>query len=471
MPGSNDYSMDPALTGAESSDSTYSTSGDVVPKVATTPMPKFGATLSMPKFGITTPITKPVTTTKPSPLYQQKDFRTEKLASLQGLMSDRRANRLVNRYMKSEEGQKAEEAFVKAEIDKSRASLDAYLQAGKERRDQMSQEALRSINESLANRKPIQDPAPAPAPALVSRSGNQTPATDWLAEAKKYGFNSLDEVSKWQAANGLVADGKFGKKSLAVWNRLQASASGSQSGQQTSQSSGTQAAPEQPVQETSATPQFNMASFAKAAGLNESRVFDGRTFYRYDPDGVGDFWISEDGNIFNASIGGGLGRMRSGTVDASSMPNYERLVRALNAAKSGQAVPRLGRFAKGGSLNRINYFQQGGAAPKQDIKAQVIALVQAAMQGDEKANQQVNQIMEAAKAGNQQAMQLAQLITEVAKQLQGQATAAKWGAKLNYIQNLKFAKGGKTCHACEKKVEMKACGGKKAKKRYFGGII
>lgn len=383
-----------------------------------------------------------------NPIYQQKDFRTEKLASLQGMMSDRRANRLVNRYMKSAEGQQAEEDFVRAEIAKSRASLDAYLQAGRDRREQMSQEALRSINASLANRKPIQDPtavvapapdpAPAPAPALVSRSGSQTPATDWLAEAKKYGFNSLDEVSKWQAANGLVADGKFGKKSKAVWDQLQASSSGSQ------------AAPEQPVQETSATPRFNLESFARDAGLNESRVFDGRTFYRYDPDGVGDFWISEDGNIFNTSVGGGLGRMRSGTVDASSMPNYERLVRALNAAKSGQAISRLGRLANGGSLNRINYFQQGGAAPKQDIRAQVTALVQAALQGDEKANQQVEQIMQAAKAGNQQAVQLAQMITEVAKQLQGQATSAKWGAKLDYIHALK-------------------CGGKSRKKKQHGG--
>ena len=37
-------------------------------------------------------------------------------------------------------------------------------------------------------------------------------------------------------------------------------------------------------------------------------------------------------------------------------------------------------------------------------------------------------------------------------------------------RSLKFAKGGKTCPACQKKVEEKACGGK-AKKRYFGGWL
>jgi hypothetical protein len=39
------------------------------------------------------------------------------------------------------------------------------------------------------------------------------------------------------------------------------------------------------------------------------------------------------------------------------------------------------------------------------------------------------------------------------------------------VKSLKYAKGGKTCPACEQKVEMKKCGGKKAKKRYFGGLI
>ena len=43
----------------------------------------------------------------------------------------------------------------------------------------------------------------------------------WLAQAKKYGFNNLDEVKKWQMENGLEADGKFWTKSKAVWDALQ----------------------------------------------------------------------------------------------------------------------------------------------------------------------------------------------------------------------------------------------------------
>lgn len=110
---------------------------------------------------------------------------------------------------------------------------------------------------------------------------------------------------------------------------------------------------------------------------------------------------------------------------------------------------RAAGYKQGGRFNRVNYFQQGGAV-QQDAMAQVQALVQAAAQGDEQATQQITQIMEAAKAGDQQAMQIAQMIQQVVQQMQGQATSAKWGAKVNYIKSLKYAKGGKTCPTCEK---------------------
>lgn len=129
------------------------------------------------------------------------------------------------------------------------------------------------------------------------------------------------------------------------------------------------------------------------------------------------------------------------------------------------------KHLKGGTMNKIKYFQNGGAAPQQDMQQQIIQLVQAAMSGDQKATETVNKIMEAAKAGDQQAMQIAQMIQQVAQQMQGQqAPSAKWGSKLSYIKNLKYAKGGKACPACQKKVEEKACGGK-TKKRYFGGWL
>lgn len=133
------------------------------------------------------------------------------------------------------------------------------------------------------------------------------------------------------------------------------------------------------------------------------------------------------------------------------------------------------------------YLQQGGTMnQQQDIQQQVIQLVQAAMQGDQKATNTVNQIMQAAQQGDQQAVQLAQMIKQVVEQMKGQATMAKWGSKLGYIKSLKYAKGGKTCPSCQnggkpletpsvnkslkkpiKKVEEKACGGKA--KKYQNG--
>lgn len=127
---------------------------------------------------------------------------------------------------------------------------------------------------------------------------------------------------------------------------------------------------------------------------------------------------------------------------------------------------------QGGKMN-INYFQEGGAVAQQaasaqssekDIQTQVVQLVQAAMQGDQKATETINQIMSAAKQGDQQALQIAQLIQEVAKQMQSSATSAKYGAKLAYIHSLKTGcpvgykvaynkKGGHLCKECVKKMD------------------
>ena len=60
------------------------------------------------------------------------------------------------------------------------------------------------------------------------------------------------------------------------------------------------------------------------------------------------------------------------------------------------------------------------------------------MQGDQQANQQIQQIMQAAQQGDQQAVQIAQMIQAVVQQMQQQQVqAAKFGAKLNYIRQLR----------------------------------
>ena len=94
------------------------------------------------------------------------------------------------------------------------------------------------------------------------------------------------------------------------------------------------------------------------------------------------------------------------------------------------------------------------------------------MQGDQQATQQIQQIMQAAQQGDQQAAQLAQMIQQVAQQLQQQQVqAAKFGAKLNYIKQLRgvcpegyemqyFKAGGQLCKQCVAKQKKMEEGGK-----------
>ena len=138
----------------------------------------------------------------------------------------------------------------------------------------------------------------------------------------------------------------------------------------------------------------------------------------------------------------------------------------------------------------------------EQMQQQIVALVQAALQGDQQAQQQIQQVMEAAQAGDEQAIQIAQLIQQVAQELQGgqqqeeAPISAKLGAKLNYIKYLRgqcpdgyemqmFKKGGTVCKKCVKKgaqgistptrqyndaVEEFKCG-RKMKKKACGGTM
>lgn len=128
-------------------------------------------------------------------------------------------------------------------------------------------------------------------------------------------------------------------------------------------------------------------------------------------------------------------------------------------------------YKNGGTLNmnKIKYYQEGGpvsadqsqvqgnGSQAQSIEDQVMQLVQAAMNGDEQANQAIQQIEQAAEQGDQKAAQIVQLIQQAIQQLRGQK--AKQGAKLAYIKSLKsgcpagteahfYKKGGTLCKEC-----------------------
>lgn len=118
------------------------------------------------------------------------------------------------------------------------------------------------------------------------------------------------------------------------------------------------------------------------------------------------------------------------------------------------------KFKQGGQMYK---YQQGGQmqqANGQGIEKQAIALVQAAMQGDQQASQTIQQIMQAAQQGDQQAVQVAQLLQAVIQKMQG-SRKARLGTKLNYFKQtgecpegqelVYFKKGGEICKVCQGK--------------------
>jgi hypothetical protein len=417
-------------------------------------------------------------------LYKQQNFEQTKMAEMFGTDSSKWDQKRFQQYLKSEQGQKDWLAFDKAEHQKYMESMDAVVAHRKAQMQNTASNFAANVKPALVSKVAPETPATPPTPPTPPTTPVKPAVTprsnaEWARIAKENGFADMGEVMAWQEANGLEADGKFGNASSAFFK-----ANGLGKYQKTpggyvelSRSDGTTF-----LQKTNSTPTptntsetstpFDLMGYATQNGLNKFYNHGGKRYVRYDPFGIGDFLIGEDGEMYHAGRWGSLGKKVSnssvGIEGSDHYNNYQKVLGTLNSFKGVTSNKQ------GGTMNRINYFQQGGAAPQQDMQQQVVALVQAAMQGDQKATETVNKIIEAAKAGDKQAMQIAQMIQQVAQKLQGQATSAKWGSKLNYIRSLKFAKGGKACPECEKGapiVEKKACGGKKAKKRYFGGLV
>ena len=120
------------------------------------------------------------------------------------------------------------------------------------------------------------------------------------------------------------------------------------------------------------------------------------------------------------------------------------------------------KFKQGGQMYKyaagaqmVQPQQTGG---QQGIEQQAMALVQAAMQGDQQANQTIQKIMQKAQQGDQQAAQVAQLLKAIVQQMKG-SRKARLGAKLDYIKQsigecpegqevVYFKKGGEICKVC-----------------------
>lgn len=393
----------------------------------------------------------------------------------------------------------------------------------------VAQIATGQNNISQRNNTNVQNTSSTTTTNVVTTKGglqmSQQELDSWNKIAQDNGFADVDAVAKWQSEHGLFADGKFGENSsnkynsIAQANRQAAAANNVAQSQVVTGSNNSSGITESDFRNNRHFRNIHVASpnatidiegktypiMATTGLLGSNSGIENDRVYAFDPEtgmvravwenfmGIphkkwanNSIWITPNwmaGPEYEWKKANPMPAMR-GPLGGDLTPEYKAWLKKYTAAKAA------GFKKQGGTMNKIKYFQQGGPAPQQDIQQQVIQLVQAAMSGDEKATQTVNQIMEAAKAGDKQAAQIAQMIQQVAQQIQGQATTAKWGAKLGYIRSLKFANGGKTCPACQagatvptvqdkvyikpnKKVEEKACGGKakKMKKRYFGGWL
>lgn len=456
-------------------------------------------------------------------LYKEKTFDRDSVFKEQyGTMASKRDQRKFNKYWNSDQRLKDEEAFVAEESKKYMDSFNKYSEAAIADAKARREAAVSNFKEKYFSK-----------PETQQQQQQQTlipkQSAYWNQVAGKYGFKDMEAVAQWQKDNGLTVDGKFGSNSYAKWAQLNPNKVGSApvikptvkprtapdastvhagtggeyesdappgyqrvsrpDGTEVLVKSGNTPAPA-PVastvaQTTPKTKGFNFTAFAadmKNKYGTEVTNINGKNYVRYDPSDVGDFYVGDDGNIYRAEWGGDLGNVIDHSKHLTlSTPNgtkwernYNDVYNAVNKFKTVSVNKR------GGTMNRINYFQQGGAAPQQNMQQQVVALVQAAMQGDEKAVQTVNQIMEAAKAGDPQATQIAQMMEQVVKQLQGQATAAKYGAKLNYLQSLKCGgktkakkrqNGGRVCPECDKQVTKHQQGGSFYKNWSKGDII
>ena len=109
------------------------------------------------------------------------------------------------------------------------------------------------------------------------------------------------------------------------------------------------------------------------------------------------------------------------------------------------------------------------------VKKQLMALIQAAQQGNEEAIKAIQQIKQQADQGDQKAAALMQAMNAIAQQMQAQPAQptqkvmARLGAKLNYIRTIRgecpegqqlvyFKQGGRVCKKC-----IEAAGGAKVK--------
>ena len=186
-----------------------------------------------------------------------------------------------------------------------------------------------------------------------------------------------------------------------------------------------------------------------------------------------DYSISER-KAFRHSISNDTGDWSNASKIMSDARINNKLSQSINIPNGQLKKPQLNmpfqldnnlvnlKFKQGGQMYKYaagaQMVQPQQTSGQQGIEQQAMALVQAAMQGDQQANQTIQKIMQAAQQGDQQAAQVAQLLKAIVQQMKG-SRKARLGAKLDYIKQsigecpegqevVYFKKGGEICKVC-----------------------
>ena len=267
----------------------------------------------------------------------------------------------------------------------------------------------------------------------------------WLTEAQKVNpeFKSIQDVKNWQAANGLVADGKFGNKSLAKWSELNSAPQSVEEAMQQQRGNGrlTVEVPEEAYNGTN-------------TGNNQAKTVI-NTANTEDKPGS---WMRGAAKVFEGAtgLGKGLNNMFNTLAEWRENGWLQRNNRQPMYLQPGRTTTNM--YKNGGNINK---FAGGGNMNEQELqKAFMTYLIEdAAAQGMQIQTEQDLQAYaqqlgeEGLKAKYQEFMQ----------KMQG-GVKAKLGAKLDYINKLKgncpegeelvyMKEGGRVCPKCVKKAK------------------
>lgn len=252
------------------------------------------------------------------------------------------------------------------------------------------------------------------------------PNSYWNTVASQYGFKDMQAVKDWQAKNGLVADGKFGKNSLAKWKNAP---------KNTSESTPTNKKLKPTIEVETPKSQTKPKQQVQNNSNRPTRIQS--TISRY---------------TMNNTVGGDFGINRFLRNTASTIGDF--LVNMWNTRESSAKPLSIG-------YGRTTAYQQGGTVQQQPTqeqelqKAFLVYLIQDAAQQGIQSEQDLQAYAE--QLGEEGIKAKYQ---EFIQKMQG-GVMARLGAKLEYYKKLKgvcpegeelvyFKQGGRICKACQK---------------------